>query len=68
MTADDLRLYDTLQCMKQISQVKVLAVQRQLTAFDPGHIQHIIDQGEQVCGGCGDLIQAVLYFFFPVYM
>ena len=68
MTADDLRLNDALQCMKQLSQVKVLTVQRQLAAFDPGHIQHIVDQGEQVCGGRGDLIQAVLYFFLPVYM
>ena len=54
--------------MKQLSQVKVLTVQRQLAAFDPRHIQHIVDQGEQVCGGRGDLIQAVLYFFLPVYM
>ena len=47
------------QIFHQFCQIEVLFAQEHLAALDAGHIQHLVDEGQQVAAGLGDLAQTV---------
>ena len=59
---------DSPQIMNQIRQMNLCLLQSHLAAFDPAHIQHIIDKRKQMLAGYGDLAKIVLYQIFLVDM
>ena len=47
------------QVVDQLGQAEVLLCQRDLPALDAGHVQHLVDEAEQVATGLRDLSQAL---------
>ena len=45
--------------MKQIRDISRFRLQENFAALDPGHIQHLIEQGHHMAGGRLDLIQTL---------
>ena len=56
---NDVRLNDVPDVMHQIRQIHRLCLQGDPTAFDAAHIQHIVDEGQQMLAGGGDLFQVI---------
>ena len=51
-----------------LHQVGLLQFQLDLTAFNTAHIQHVVDQGQQVLAGCLDLCQVIFRFRRKVFL
>ena len=56
------------QIVNQVGKVKFLLHKLHLAGLDLAHVQHLIDQTQQVLAGKGNLLQAVLYPNFIVNM
>ena len=54
--------------MHEIRQMHCLFLDLYLAALDTAHIQHIVDEGEQVLAGSGDLFQVVQHLFLIINM
>ncbi|CDC68676.1 putative uncharacterized protein [Oscillibacter sp. CAG:155] len=54
-----LRLDDIDDILRHLPQGQQIHVQCQLAAFDLGHVQHVVDEAQQVLAGEGDLVEAV---------
>ena len=54
--------------MHKIRQVHCLFLDLYLSALNAAHIQHIVDEGEQVLAGSGDLFQVVQHLFLIINM
>ncbi len=55
----DLRLYDSHQIIEQHLQRNHIVIERHLSAFDFGHIEHIVDQAEQMIARQLDLLETM---------
>ena len=62
----DLSGDDRLDIVKDIRQIGLLLLQVDLSAFNAAHIQHIVDEREQMVTGGEDLGQVVLHFLLIV--
>ena len=58
LTADD-----GLNVMKHVGQVHFLLLQLDFAAFDAAHVQHIVDQAQQMVAGREDFRQIILNLF-----
>ena len=56
----DLGLGDADDAVHHLPEGDLIHVQRQLAAFDLAHIQHVVDEPQEVAAGEGDFFQAVL--------
>ena len=56
---NDVRLNDVPDVMHQIRQIHRLCLQGDPAAFNAAHIQHIVDEGQQMLAGGGDLFQVI---------
>ena len=54
--------------MHEIRQVHCLFLDLYLAALDAAHVQHIVDEGEQVLAGGGDLFQVIQHLFLIINM
>ena len=54
--------------MHEIRQMHRLFLDLHLAALDTAHVQHIVDEGEQVLAGSGDLFQVVQHLFLIINM
>ena len=64
----DVGLDDGAYIVHEIRQVHCLFLDLYLAALDAAHVQHIVDEGEQVLAGGGDLFQVVQHLFFIINM
>ena len=62
----DLPADDGLQVVQHIREVDLGLFQMDLSAFDAAHIQHIVDEGEQVVAGSEGLGEVILHPFLVV--
>ena len=64
----DLRLYDADNAFNNFFQRDCFQRQGQLSAFDFGHVQHIVDEPKQMPARQRDFAQTVLHLLTVVYM
>ena len=64
----DLRLYDIDDTVHDLPKRYLIHIQGQLAALNLGHIQHVIDQSEQVPARHGNLAKTVLHALLIVYI
>ena len=64
----DVGLDDGAYIVHEIRQMHRLFLDLHLAALDTAHVQHIVDEGEQVLAGGGDLFQVVQHLFFIINM
>ena len=63
-----LRLNDSDNPFHDFTQRDHVHRERHLTALNLGHIQHVIDQSQQMLAGQRNLLQTVLYLFRIIHM
>ena len=59
----DARLCDRYHVFQQLGQGYRRGIDRDIAVFDPAHVQHIVDQAQQMAAGQLDLAKAVEHFF-----
>ena len=59
-------LDDGFQVVEDVRKVDVLFLDLDHAAFDPAHVQNVVDQGEQVFAGHRDLFQVVRHLLLVV--
>ena len=64
----DVGLDDGAYIVHEIRQMHRLFLDLHLAALDAAHVQHIVDEGEQVLAGGGDLFQVVQHLFLIINM
>ena len=57
----NLRLDNIDDAIHHLPQGNLIHIQRHFAAFDFGHIQHVVNQSQQMLAGKGDFFQAVLH-------
>ena len=57
----DVGLNDRPQVMNDVGQVRVALVDRHLAALDAAHVEHVVDQRQQMLARYGDLRKVVLH-------
>ena len=56
----DVCMHDGFKVREQAAQVHLFFVQGYLSAFNPAHVKHVVEQGKQVSAGDGNLFKVVL--------
>ncbi len=64
----DIRLHDRLQIMHDLRKGCFFFFDLHLAAFDAAHIQHVVDQTEQMIAGRGDFTQIILHLLLIIHM
>ena len=64
----NIRLHDRLQIMHDLRKGCLFFFDLHLAAFDAAHIQHVVDQTEQMIAGRGDFTQIILHLLLIIHM